>query len=54
MVISYFGMARLLISTPVLYRLLYDPKSMPIRKLVRKIDKGLIIIKYCLRNGVHM
>lgn len=43
MVISYFGMARLLISTTVLYRLLYDPMSMPIRKLVHKIDKGLII-----------
>ena len=36
-------MARLLISTTVLYRLLYDPMSMPIRKLVHKIDKGLII-----------
>lgn len=43
MAISYFGMARLLISTTVLYRLLYDPMSMPIRKLVHKIDKGLII-----------
>lgn len=34
-------MARILISTPVLFRLLYDPMSMPIRKLVHKIDKGL-------------
>lgn len=41
MAISYFGMARILISTPVLFRLLYDPMSIPIRKLVHKIDKGL-------------
>jgi len=51
MAISYFGMVRLLISTPVPYRLLYDPMPpMPIRKLVHKIDMGLIIMKYCLRK----